>query len=241
MTVYNGVDAGIFSSVEDGEKVRSEFNIPVADPLIGIVGQIARWKGHEVLVAAAPAIIESVPDARFLIVGGVIYDDGFADILRKNIGAAGLEERFIFTGFREDIASIFSALDVYVHPSIRPEPLGRSVLEAMAAGKAIVASNAGGIPELISSGAEGILVKPSDPGMLAEAVLSILGNRQFADRIGESAREKATQSFSMHFRLASRPLSAASSEPVTFMESSRNMRTLFHRKGNVADRTGGGA
>lgn len=197
IAIYNGIDAEAFCRGAVSDVDVCGIGLPSASPIVGMVGQMAKWKGHEVLVDAAPSIIKRFPKVRFIIVGESIHEDESDRSLSKKIEAMGLKDKFIFTGYREDIASLLSVVDVYVHPSIYADPLPRAILEAMASGKAIVASDIGGIKEMITNGVDGLLVQPGNARELAWAVISVLNNADFAEGLGTKARKKVVEKFSL--------------------------------------------
>ncbi len=155
---------------------------------------VTRRQGLELLIAAAPAILKRIPDVLFLVVGGV--NDPAKD--RESLEwahehASGLP--FIFTGYRPSHPQdLMVAADVYVHPSFLDNS-PTSILEAMALSKPIVATQVGGIPEILSNGETGMLV-PLEPSALADAVVHLLENRAHAAELGARAREKALSAFS---------------------------------------------
>ena len=169
-------------------------------PRVGLVAAFARWKGHSLFFDAAREIAREFPQAGFLVVGGEIYDSGreagYGDFLRRRARESGLEDRVLFTGFQTDIAPWYRALDVVVNASVQPEPFGRTLLEAMSCGRAVVGPRAGGIPEFVRHGDNGLLYDMGDSEELAAAVIALLRSPALRDRLGQAGREAAGQHFS---------------------------------------------
>lgn len=210
-TIYNGVDLQEFSPVSpisDSEQdqmtarrtIREELGLERTVPLVGIVGVLAPWKGHVQFIEAAARVLRKFPDTRFLIVGDEIYETdghgGYRERLVEQVERLGLDESVIFTGYRKDIPEIMSALDLVVHASSLPEPFGRVLIEAMAAGKPVVATRAGGVPEVVEDGVTGLLVTPGDVEQLAEAIARLLGEPDKAREMGRMGRERVERLFS---------------------------------------------
>ncbi len=136
------------------------------------------------------------PELQGLIVGGWGPEDAaFQARLARRTGEAGLASRLRFLGYRADVASLLPAFDLLVHASTRPEPFGMVILEAMAAGLPVVASNLGGPREIVLPGVTGLLVPPSDPAALAEACRGILSDHTRAAAMGAAGRERVREHF----------------------------------------------
>lgn len=163
-----GVDVSRFHPGVSGESVRAELGL--RGPLVGLVANIRRSKGHRVFLEAAARMRATVPEARFLIVGDGI---GFERV-RGDVAALGLADRVHMIGFRRDIPEVMAALDVLVLPSIRSEATPQVVPQALAIGTPVVATAVGGIPEMVRDGETGRLVPPDDPDALAEAIVQTL-------------------------------------------------------------------
>ncbi|MBZ0155114.1 MAG: glycosyltransferase family 4 protein [Alphaproteobacteria bacterium] len=198
--IYNGFNSETIRervSPLDRDRVRQEFGVGGNAPLLGIVGNIDRWKGQMVVVKAVQKIRRSYPDVACLIVGAVCRGaEGYREELEASIRENGLEESVIFTGFRDDVPGIVNALDVLLHASIEPEPFGRVLLEGMALSKPIVATAAGGVPEIIVQGETGLLVPMNDPDALANATLYFLSHPDAARKMGERGWRRLIEEFS---------------------------------------------
>lgn len=190
--VYNGIDLDKFNPLIDGTKIRQEFSLSSSTPIVGIVGRLDNYKGHQYFIKAARKVVDTIPNARFMIVG-----DGEnrkkLEYLKKKLG---LDEHIIFTGNRDDIAEILAALDLFVLSSVS-EGFGRSAVEAMACGKAVVASNVGGLSEVVENGITGKLIPSRNPDSLTMAILSLLKDKEKTRRMGCAGRQRAEKMFSL--------------------------------------------
>jgi len=163
-------------------------------PLIGVFGRLAAWKGQLVFAEA----LAELPGATGVIVGAPLFgEDFFATELSAKILALGITDRIRLLGFREDIPALMSAMDVIAHCSIAPEPFGRVVVEAMLAGRPVVASDAGGIGEIIEHGKTGFLVKPGDAAALCACLHNILVNENESAAIAAAGQAWAREKFTV--------------------------------------------
>lgn len=155
------------------------------------VAHLAPHKGHEILLRAMSRVIAALPEASLTLVGhGELEGE-----LRALAAALHLDDRCIFLGFRNDVAALLPHFDVFAMPSLL-EGLNTSVLDAMSAGLAVVASRTGGLPDAVADGETGLLVPPGDAAALADALLTLLRSSDLRRRLGEAGRFRATQQFS---------------------------------------------
>ena len=189
LTIYNGVDGGRFDPDRAQSSLRQEFHIPSEAPLVGTVANMATEKGYPYLLEAARLILKKMPQTWFLFVGFGPLEREIKDKAQKISG----HEQIIFTGARTDIPNLIGAMDVFVLASVM-EGFPNVLLEALAMAKPVVATEVGGIPELIESGQQGVLVPSRDGKALAEAVLSVLKDPQ-ARTMGRRGAEKIRKSF----------------------------------------------
>lgn len=189
--VYNGIHLESFQKTAAGWRRR--LGAKNGFPLIGMVAQIARWKGQDVFIEAAARLADRMPNARFAIVGECLFPENETEFfvsLRERAQRLGLSERLSWPGWVDDIPSLMSALDVLVHPSRMAEPFGRVLVEAMAAGTPVVGSKIGAIPEVVTRDA-GRLVAPGDSAALAEALYEILADPKDRRRMSRAAKDAA--------------------------------------------------
>ena len=194
--LYPPVDCHDYQESRDSGSFRREFQIPESCPLIGMVGNLYPTKGHVYFLRAAKIIVQHYPDARFLIVGQRFDTRKKYSIkLEKEVRRLGLSEAVTFTEFRSDIANVMNAMDILVHPSLS-ESFGMAAAEALAAGKPVVAAAVGGVPEIVLHNETGILVPPRDPAAIADGVVSLLKQPQFACSLAARGRERVNRLFS---------------------------------------------
>jgi glycosyltransferase involved in cell wall biosynthesis len=200
--VYDAVDEAWLRPQRPALEVRRELGIGADAPCIGIAGNIQPWKGQSVLIEALGLLGEH-PDVHCVVAGGVHRaGEAYAAELRDRVEALGLGSRVHFIGFRADIPDVMNAWDVVVHASVRPEPFGRVILEAMLLGKPVIATAAGGVPELIDDGRTGFLVPPGDAPTLADRLRRVLSAPGEAQAIGACAQTWARQHFSLARQVA---------------------------------------
>jgi glycosyltransferase involved in cell wall biosynthesis len=169
---------------------------------VGLVATYARWKGQEVFLKAAQIVKASGCDGvRFYVVGGPIYETGGSQYgveeLRRMARELGVEPFVTFVPFESRVEDVFRALDVVVHASSRPEPFGRTIAEAMATGKPVVATRDSGAAELVVDGVDALVVPSRAPEPLARALLELVGSPQRRDLVGRAARDAAVKQFSL--------------------------------------------
>ena len=189
--VHSGVDPDRFKPAT-GDHLRSEFDIRDNEKIVINVAHLAGHKGQKYLIRAIPHVLEKLPDTRFFIVGrGELMEE-----LRALASSLGLQRQLILTGFRHDVGGFYKIADLFVMSSVE-EGLGTAVLDAMATGKPVVATKAGGLPEIISDGKTGRLVAPAHPLALAEAMVDMLTHPQLADAMAAEARKRVQACFSI--------------------------------------------
>ena len=195
--VYNGVDTALFRPARTAAEVRAEFGLPADATVIGTVGQLVPWKRQDLFLEAAARVLVHVPRAWFLVVGADLFGEHAAYVteLRALAASLNLGDRAIFTGYREDIASVMAAMDLILHPA-DDEPLGRAVMEAMSLGVPCVAANACGPAEIIEDGLSGILTTPGDAETMAARAVELLGRPGGVQRMGEAAARRIEAAFS---------------------------------------------
>jgi glycosyltransferase involved in cell wall biosynthesis len=183
----------------DAGRVRSMSGWPDDCPLIVWCGRLQRWKGPDVLLRAAARVAAEEPSARFLIVGGELFDleRGFAEALRQLAASLGLRDAVRFTGHQADPLPYLSAADIVVHSSIRPEPFGLVIVEAMALGRPVIAADAGGPREIVVNGVTGLLSPAGNTEALADRMLSLLRDPVQRTALGAAARARAESEFSV--------------------------------------------
>ncbi|MEG6513896.1 glycosyltransferase family 4 protein [Desulforamulus ruminis] len=189
-TIYNGIETDKFNLKLDTLTVRQSLSIPELGPVIGTIARLAPQKGVSYFLKAASLLKDY--QVNFLVVG----DGPLREELEQEAAELGLKNRVTFAGRRENIPEILATLDIFVLPSVT-EGLPLTILEAMAAGKPVVATRVGGIPEAIVEGKTGLVVPPRDPEALAIALAGLLGERERMLRMGNCGRKHVTEKFTV--------------------------------------------
>ena len=180
-----GLELTRFIGQADGPgALRAELGIPDTTPLIGSVGRLVPIKGLSYLIKAAPFVLRAAPKAHFVFVG----DGTERPVLERQVHQAGLAAQTHFLGWRKDVELIYPDLDIVVLSSLN-EGTPVAIIEAMAAGRAVVATHVGGVPDIVLDGETGVLVPPKDPEALADAIVKLLADANLRRRLGVAARE----------------------------------------------------
>jgi starch synthase (maltosyl-transferring) len=182
--VLNGIDLRPFRTPADPAAARAALGLPANGPIVGALGRLDRQKGHLDLIAAWPAVLAAHPDATLAIAG----EGHLRRELEARVRKLGLERSILLPGHSTRVPDFLAAITVFAMPSLW-EGFGLALVEALAAGKPCVASDADSLPEVL--GDAGLLVAPGDPAGLAAALVSLLGNPGERDRLGRAARERA--------------------------------------------------
>jgi glycosyltransferase involved in cell wall biosynthesis len=178
--------------VGDGAGLRAELGLDPGAPIVGNVGHLVPHKGQRTLLEAIPRVLREVPETRFVIVGeGELESD-----LKRRARDLGIAGQVIFPGFRDDVSSFLSIFRIFVMPS-HMEGLGTAVLDALAVRLPVIATTAGGIPEMIRDGVNGLLVPVRDPAALARALVSLLRDPARAQALGEEGYRTVRREFSV--------------------------------------------
>lgn len=192
--VYNAADAVFFDAPSNPGILRRELGVTMDEKLIGIIGTIHPHKNHEDLIHAFALMKERNTTARIIIAGNSLCD--YQKRLEEIIEQSGLNDRVHFLGFRNDIVDIVHDLDVVVIASLG-EPFGRTTIEAMAAGKPVVAADTGASPEIVVDGVTGRLVPLHGHQQMADALSQIISDADLGQSMGRAGRERAQAVFSV--------------------------------------------
>ena len=200
VTIHNGVaipdDAELEREVEQARQLRGELGW-ADNPVIAIVGRLQGWKGQETFLRAAALVLQRIPSARFLVVGGAIlgwegdYEAQLKDLARE----LRLGDSVRFVGHQSDVGPWYSAADVVVNASVG-EPFGTVLLEAMARCKPLVVTDSGGTPEIVTHEQEGLLVPARNPEAMAGALCRLVNDRPLALALGSHGRSRVATDFS---------------------------------------------
>ena len=167
-------------------------------PVVALIGRIAEWKGQHVFLRAAAAVRQRFPDTRYWIVGAPLFGEHeYERTLHEMTEQLGLTDRVEFLGFRNDVARLMQEIDIVVHASTLGEPFGQVVIEGMAAGKPLVATNGGALPEIVIPGETGYLVAMGSAEEMASALERLLANPAQAQAMGQAGRRRVAGMFTI--------------------------------------------
>ncbi len=188
--IYNGVDLQRYDHQDPCCTLAEEYGMEAGSQIVGVVARLEPEKGHPTLFEAWPGVLRAVPDAYLLIVG----EGSRRDALEAQARGLRIAHRVVFTGRRDDVPAVTAALDVAVLPSYR-EAQGLTILEAMALSRPVVASDVGGIPEMVEDGVTGLLVPPHDAEALTAAIVRLLTDHPYADILGRAGHDMVHDRF----------------------------------------------
>ena len=201
VTIYNAININEYGKTKDGHALRDKIGIDPNHPIVGVVANILKIKGHHYFVHAASIIHRRNPDVEFLVVGYEAKKPGYSIAELKQYGEqVGISQNLHFIGGRKDTADLISLFDVAVLASLS-EGFSNVILEYMASSKPVVATEVGGNPEIVVHGETGLLVPPADSKALANAILSILKDKEAALRFGRACRKRVEERFSLDIML----------------------------------------
>lgn len=194
----SGTGRRIATVIPNGIEGRPPLGPPASPPLVAYVGRLSARKGPDVLLRAMASLGDRHPAARLVFCGDEFGGgEAIASELRALAARLGVAERVELQPFREDVTDLLQAATVVVSPSVLPESFGLILLEAMASGRAVIASDHGGPRELVVDGETGFLVPPGDEAALAAALDRLLADPALATRLGEAGRARARARFSL--------------------------------------------
>lgn len=197
VAIYNGIDLARFRTEPDLTLLRKNYAIGPDVPVVGTVARMAPQKGLAVFIEAIDVLVNEACAGLFMIVG----DGPLRAELEDRVQRAGLAGRVVFTGYQPDITPFLKLFDIFVVPSIS-EGLSITTIEAMAAGKPVIASAVGGLPELVKPEQNGLLVPPRDAGALASAIKILLAQPELREKMGQAGNEMTVSEFSKDTMIA---------------------------------------
>lgn len=194
--VWDAVDLKKFDSNVPYEYLLGEFNIKKGEKTFGIFGRIIEWKGIKEFILSADYVFKEVSDVKAFIVGDSSdcckdYYNSMITLVRN----LGLDDKIVFTGFRDDMPALMNVMKVIVHASIRPEPFGMVLIEGMAMGKPVVATKAGGPLDIVDNGESGFLVDIGDSVEMGRKIVHLLKNPDLSKKMGNNASERVMKYF----------------------------------------------
>jgi len=193
VTIRSGMNIDAFRNAPRDDSFRESLGISEGDLVVGKIARLFRLKGHEFLFEAAPRIVATVPNVKFLLVGDGTYRERFEGLVAE----MGLRKHFMFAGLvpPQEIPRYVASMDLLVHLSLR-EGLPRALPQALACGKPVVAFDVDGAREVCLDGQTGLLVRAGDAGALAGAVIRLLQDANLRHRMGAQGRDLVTERFS---------------------------------------------
>jgi glycosyltransferase involved in cell wall biosynthesis len=196
--IAGSIDVEPFVNATGRACVRKQWGVADDEVLVGMAGRVTRWKGQTEFAEMAKLLLSRQPKVKFAAVGGVFDNEtAYLESFQQHVRELGIEQNLIIEDFRGDMPSVFAAFDIFVLPSILPEPFGLVVIEAMASGKPVVATAPGGPAETVAEGETGYLVEPGQPEKMAAAVEQLLTDTDKRARMGEAGRRRACAAFSL--------------------------------------------
>src|SRR3954469_9832372 len=196
VTVHEGID-GEHAAAAPPVTVHEAFWLPHGSPVVGNVAALVPHKGQRYLIDAAHLVVQQIPDARFVILG----EGELREQLEKQVHEHHLEKHVLLPGFRTDVLGCIKGFDLFVMSSVT-EGLGTSLLDAMAATRPVVATTAGGIPEIVEDGVTGLLVPPRDADALAGSIMTLLNDEALRRRMGAAALARVREQFTVERMVA---------------------------------------
>jgi glycosyltransferase involved in cell wall biosynthesis len=199
VVIHNGIDIEEFTP-NPGKRlrVRGEWGIRPEQLLIGMIGRFSNWKGQDYFVDVARLVSDEHPDARFILVGGTFPGQEYqVERIRTKINSYGLASKICISDFRSDVPDVLNAFDIFVLPSTLPDPLPTVVLEAMAAGKPVVANAHGGSTEMVKDQLTGLLTEPGKQEIMARAIIRLITNANERSSMGAAGRDRLLTYFSI--------------------------------------------
>jgi L-malate glycosyltransferase len=190
-TVHEGIDVDRVVATPC-VSVHETFWLPHGAPVVGNVAALVPHKGQRYLIEAARHVVREIPDARFVILG----EGELREQLEHSVREHGLEKHVLLPGFRTDVLGCIKSFDVFVMSSVT-EGLGTSLLDAMACSRAVVATRAGGIPEVVQDGTTGALVPPRDGPAMGRAIVRLLADRALRERMGDAGLARVRALFTV--------------------------------------------
>lgn len=191
VVVHEGVDIDRVQQLATAN-IHEQFWLPVGVPVVGNTAALVPHKGQKHLIDAAVLVRRQVPDAHFIILG----EGELRGALERQVKELHLEKHVLLPGFRTDVLALLKAFDVFVMSSVT-EGLGTSLLDAMAAARPIVATRAGGIPEVVVHGETGLLVPARDAHQMADAIVTMLRDRALREQFGRAGLRRVRAEFSV--------------------------------------------
>ena len=195
ITVYNGMDPGKLKDLKSSEKTRVAIGLPTQNILVGNFGRLTPWKGQKTVIEALQFLDSNI---HCVFVGASLFNENnYATHLKELTHKLGLADRVHFIGFRNNAIEIMWAMDIVVHSSTEFDPCPRVIMEALFSQTPLIATNVGGVPELILNKISGLLIEPGNPQKMAEAIQAIVTNKPLANKLSRNGYELALKKYQL--------------------------------------------
>lgn len=195
-TIHNAIDPVEFATVSGDGGIRSRYGLRDDERIIGVVGRFSPEKGQEIFIDAFRLVRDSVPNIKAMLVG----EGQNKGILIEEVKKYGIEKDVIFTGYQEEMAQYYKAFDVVVMPSLS-EGMPNVALEAMLFQKPVIATNVGGMAEVVIDGITGKVIEPKNSQLMAREIIQLVSNSDLMDRYGRAGRERVISEFNPNVRV----------------------------------------
>lgn len=194
--IHDGVDLNEFSSAKFSKtELRKEFNLSADKKFIGMTGRMTPGKGHEEFFNAVKLLTDKREDLAFMVVGAASHGEkNYETHLMNFCEQQNIKDKIRFMGQRTDISKMLAVMDLLVFPS-HEESFGDTLIEAMAIGVPIIASNKGGVPDIIIDGECGVLIEPKNPVLLAEAIENLIDDETLLKKFSQKGFERVKEKF----------------------------------------------
>ncbi|SUY20968.1 glycosyltransferase family 4 protein [Clostridium perfringens] len=196
--IYNGVNNSIFKKSNEVDYLKKEFKIPDNSLVVGMIGRVNAWKGQNDFLNAIELVLENNKETYAMLVGGVFEGEEWRiKELKEKINSMKFKDRIIFSDYRNDTKNIHALYDIFVLPSINPDPLPTVVLEAMATKNPVVGYRHGGICEMVNENYNGILANVRDTEDLANKIIKLINDKELRINMGGNSLERQRNMFSL--------------------------------------------
>ncbi len=201
IVIHNGIDFSFFETVNNLEinSIKKNWNINNEILVVGMIGRINLWKGQSFLVDAMLPILKKRKNVKLVLLGGIVPGkDQIRDNLLEKISRNLLNDQIIIEDFKKDIRSYLQIFDIFILPSIKPDPFPTVILEAMALGKPVIATNHGGAVEQVENGRSGFLISPLNVDELTQKIDLLIISENLRTKMGNVGKAKVVESFTIH-------------------------------------------